>query len=172
MPDVFADASSTIFLSHGHVLHCEVIVPHYGTMEDACKYFDSRLNSDAWDEATETNRRKALITATRAIDRLNFYGARASESQGLQFPRGGDVHIPADIKIATFEEALSLLDGADPQMEFDNLSATSRGITSVRTTYDRTAVPENIAAGITSHTAWRYLVPYLRDPGELVISRV
>lgn len=172
MAEIIASAENTIFLSQEHVLYCETIVPFYGTMDEAIKYFGTRLNSDAWDESDDTNRRKALITATRAIDRLNFYGEKASESQGLQFPRADDVHVPAEIKIAVFEEALSLLDGVDPQLEFSGLSAESRGIASVRTTYDRTVVPENIVAGITSIIAWRYLVPYLRDPGELTLSRV
>lgn len=147
-------------------------VDYYGAAVYADEYFKYRVGMDAWVTATPQDKVRAMITATRAVDRLNFVGDRASESQALQFPRGTDTDVPRDVIAAVYEEAAALLDGVDSQSEFDNLSATSRGISSVRTTYDRAAVPENIVAGIVSHAAWRYLVPYLRDPGDLVLSRV
>lgn len=145
---------------------------YYGSAWGGDDYFATRLGSTIWDGAEIGDRVKALVSATRAIDSLNFDGVVATAAQKLQFPRVSDVQIPQRVEWACYEEALALLDEADPQEEYSNLFATQRGISSVRTTYDRSAVPENVAAGITSHLAWRYLVPFLRDPGELSISRV
>lgn len=125
-----------------------------------------------WALASIDDKVKALIAATRAIDRLNFAGDLASTTQTLQFPRGTDTDVPIDIERACYEEAAHLLAGAISQVELSNLSVTSQGISSVRTTYDRAVVPNSVRAGIVSHAAWAYLAPYLRDPREILLSRV
>lgn len=145
---------------------------YYGTLTNAAEYFASRLNSSAWDDATEVDRLKALKTATRAIDLLNFAGDKAEDDQYLQFPRGSDTVVPPDIVIACYEEALKLLDGADPDTEIANLGTISQGFSSVRKTYDRTVAVEHVRAGIVSPLAWSRLRPFLRDPNEIKISRV
>lgn len=165
-------AEDTLFIWHEVVIECETIITYYGSLDDANKYFDSRLQSDAWTSANFADRRKALIMATRAIDRLNFSGKKSYEEQKHQFPRGKDVNVPSEIKIATYEEAIKLLDGVDPEMEQANLSAVSQGISTVRATYDRAVIPENVKAGIVSYQAWNCLLPFLRDPDELTLSRV
>lgn len=144
----------------------------YATVADGETYFTERLNSDAWDDASEANKAKSLITATRIIDRLNFKGTKTSENQTLQFPRNDDATIPEDIKFACLEVALALLDGVDPEIEFDNLSMVSQNYANVRSTYDRSIPNEHIVAGIPSVSAWRYLKPYLRDGHTVDLSRV
>lgn len=163
----------------------------YATIEEAQAYFDERLYTDAWDDAEEADKTKALATATRAIDRLNFAGMKsaayavylnnscdweaiwaAGATQELQFPRGTDTVVPDDIKIACYEEVLLLLDGKDPEKEFDRLKVLSETYAGVRATYDRSRLPENLLAGIVSSTAWKYLRPYLRDPSAVFTSRV
>lgn len=165
----------------------------YVSMSEAQTYFDDRLHETAWSEASPADRQKSLIAATRIIDRLNFKGYKkpvydllasnpdatqaeinaASATQETQFPRDTDSDVPAEIKIACYEIAYALLDGIDPDLELENLSIISHGYASVRTTYSRSHNPiEHLNAGVPSATAWRYLRPFLRDPGGIIISRV
>jgi len=167
--------------------------PTYATYAEAQAYFDERLHEVAWSEASQGDREKALIKATRIIDRLNFRGektpvyellqtdpeacsadiAAANATQALQFPRGGDTDVPTSIKIACYEITYALLDGIDPELELENLGVTSHGYASVRSTYNRQQNPmEHISAGVPSVEAWRYLVPFLRNPAQLRINRV
>ena len=44
----------------------------YGTIVLADVYFGERLFSEVWENAVPGDRTKALIMATRAIDRLNI----------------------------------------------------------------------------------------------------
>ncbi len=147
-------------------------INNYGTVGSANTYFGQRLNSTVWTDASDADKLKALIEATRSIDRLRFKGAKADDDQLLQFPRGTDVAVPTDIQYATYELAIVLLDGTDPNLEIENLAITSHGYSPVRTTYDRTFAPENIQAGIPSPRAWAYLKPYLGNPLDLTLSRV
>lgn len=144
----------------------------YATATEGDEYFTDRLNSDAWDDASDADKAKALITATKIMDRLNYKGDKTSDDQTLQFPRDTDTLIPQDIKDACCEVALALLDGVDPEMEFDNLNMVSQNYANVRSTYDRSVPGEHIVAGIPSVSAWRYLKPYLRDGGSVNLSRV
>lgn len=138
---------------------------------EAQLYMDGRLNTEAWDDSTDTDKDKSLIMATRVIDRLNFIGCKAVESQELQFPRGTDVIIPVDIQSATAEIALALLDGVDPQLEFENVFMTSQGYGGVRSSFDRSVKAAHLLAGVPSFTAWTYLKPYLFDPLNIEIHR-
>ena len=146
-------------------------MPSYVTEAEAQTYFDNRLNVEAWDDATSTDRQKSLGHATSVIDRLNFVGCKAEEAQVNQFPRGVDVAIPQDIKNAVCEVALALLDGVDPQLEFENVFMTSQGYGGVRSSYDRTVKPAHLLAGVPSFTAWTYLKPYLLDPLNIELHR-
>lgn len=168
----------------------------YVTMNEAVAYFADRLNEVAWTDASPQNRNKAIIAATRIIDRLNFKGYKktvydylasledlsladqaelnaASAAQELQFPRDTDTDIPEEIKLACYEIIYALLDEIDPDTELENLAIISHGYASVRTTYSRSHnPPEHLNAGVPSATAWRYLRPFLREPGGITLSRV
>jgi len=144
----------------------------YLSVSAATDYFANRLNTDAWDDADEVDCEKALYMATDAIDRLNFLGEKADPDQENQFPRSGDTVVPQDIQDACAELALRLLDGVDPELEFENLAMVSQGYANVRSTYDRTTPPEHIVAGIPSVTAWRKIKPYLRDSRGIGLNRV
>jgi len=144
----------------------------YITVEDADAYFATRLNSEIWDLAEDTEKNKALITAGRAIDRLNFTGSRTDSTQEHQFPRYDDASIPTDVQYACCELAFALLDGVDPELEYENLNMVAQGFGNVRSTYDRSNKPAHIVAGIVSMAAWRLLLPYLRDPLHVEVNRV
>jgi len=143
----------------------------YGTLQDANTYFSSRMYTTAWDRATIQTQRKALAQATRIIDRLNFIGIKTVSTQELQFPRGGDTTVPSDICSATYEIALALLDGRDPERERTNLSVQSQGFSGVRTTYNHATASDHILAGVPSYTAWTFLKPYLEDGESIELRR-
>jgi hypothetical protein len=146
-------------------------VDPYIDVADAQTYFDERLRTDPWDDAEDSDKLKALKMATRMIDKLNFAGCKHDEDQELQFPRGDDTEVPQDIKDATCELALALLDDVDPNLEVENLSHTKQGIGDARVERDTTFSDEHIRAGIPSIDAWNLLKPYLRDPREVGLLR-
>lgn len=43
----------------------------------------------AWESASDDQKNRALYTATQRLDRERFLGARATDTQGLQWPRTG-----------------------------------------------------------------------------------
>lgn len=49
---------------------------YYGTVSDANDYFDNRLHSESWSDASVADRGKALTEATRIIDSLNYKGVK------------------------------------------------------------------------------------------------
>jgi len=167
---------------------------HYGTLVEAAAYFEERLHTESWDDSNTTDRTKALYEATRIIDALNFKGYRASVyiildanpdatdaeiraaelDQDLEFPRDEDAEVPTAIKQAAFEIAYALLDGRDPEQDFENLAATGQRYgASVSTSYDRQQAPQlHIANGVPSLRAWHLLQPFLRDSNEVRLDRV
>ena len=140
-------------------------------------YFSTKLYTQAWDDATEDQRNRALAEATRRIDRLRFRGYKTDSTQTKEWPRVDpkevfeDV-IPISVEYATYECAYAFLDGIDPDQEYENLAASAEGYSSVRTTYNRTTVPHHYAAGIPSFLAWQYLRPLLSDIRGIKLSRV
>ena len=165
----------------------------YGTITEANDYFATKLHTYTWDDSSNVDKQKSLYQATRIIDRLNFRGNKstvyalleanedaesedireAELSQELEFPRDGDVSIPADIQVACFEIAQALLDGIDPDMELENLGVESVSYAGVRTGYYRNQeAVEHLANGIPSATAWRYLLPFLRDSKSVRLTRI
>ena len=144
----------------------------YATEAEGTAYLAERLNTSAWDDADSDDRVKALKQATRAINNLNFKGKKTSSTQENQFPRYDDSSVPDAIKWANIEEALTLLDEKDPEIEWENLDIVTQVYATIKTTYNRRNLPRNIVAGIMSQTAWRYLSPYLHDGNELNLSRV
>ena len=144
----------------------------YGSIALANIYFDERLNTRVWEVAVPGDRAKALIMATRAIDRLNFVGEKTLEAQELQFPRETDTTIPDAVLHATYECAIAFLDGVDMELEQANLGVTSDAYSGARTTYDLHHTQDHIRSGIPSPQAWQLLIPYLRDPREVTVSRV
>ena len=64
----------------------------YLTLSDAQDIVDGLVEDDdvaAWASATTDQKNRALYTATQRIDRERFLGARASDTQALQWPRTG-----------------------------------------------------------------------------------
>ena len=144
----------------------------YTTVTEGDQYFNNRLKSTLWFDQDTNTKLIALRQATRIIDRFNYDGNKADENQLLEFPRGIDTEVPTDIKIACFEIAYKLLDDVEIDFEVDNFNVESEAYDKVRTTYNHTNfVLDYKRAGIPSYTAWTYLVPYLRDPQSITLTR-
>lgn len=156
----------------------------YGTIEQGDLYFALQLNTDDWDDASTSDKSKALIMATQAINQLTFQGRATPTALAahMAFPRGAgggitdfwldDIVIPTDVINASYEEAKSLLAGNDPHELLDNLRITSDKYAQVGTTYDEFADVSHIRSGITSRKAWNLLKPFFRDKRTLAYRRL
>lgn len=96
----------------------------------ASTYLDARLNSSAWSAATDDNKDRALIEATRTLSLLDYIGARVDDVQALSWPRQEAVNpdspdetefdtdeIPQRVKDATCELALEFLKAGSTDLE-------------------------------------------------------
>jgi hypothetical protein len=113
----------------------------YVTLAEANTYFETAPDSSTWTDKTDDQKNRALISATRWIDALSFYGARCTDTQALSWPRENYMVdgvalsctlIPQRIKAATFELARALANDTDA------ITGTS-GLTG---TYDEVALGE------------------------------
>jgi hypothetical protein len=60
----------------------------YTTLELADAYFEDRFDADKWASVSDTDKEKALITATAMLEELEWVGTSQS-GQSLSFPRNG-----------------------------------------------------------------------------------
>lgn len=172
MATIDRELSQTLVLFNTLIGETELQLDAYGSVEEANIYFDNRLHSNGWKNASITDKKLALVQATRQIDLLPFSGDKTDEAQVKEFPRDGSEVVPRKIEMATYEIALKLLEGFNIEAEIRNLSATTNSYGGVRSTYDRSFVPDYLRAGIPSAQAWALLVPYMSDPRSFTLSRV
>jgi hypothetical protein len=144
----------------------------YLTIAEAQVYFDQRLNTECWDDASTEDRDAALAQATREIDKINFRGKKTSTAQERPFPRDDDSAVPQEVLEAVCEEVLTLLEEIDARKEFENLNLVSQGYANVRSTYDRGSLPAHVLVGLTSAVAYMKLKPYIRDGKNIDVNRV
>ena len=94
----------------------------YATLAEADTYFETAPSSATWDNKSDDQKNRALISACRWIDSLNYYGDRCDESQALKWPRNNYhvdnvellcTSIPASIKYAQYELARALANETD-----------------------------------------------------------
>jgi hypothetical protein len=133
----------------------------YVTLEEADEYLNSIFNTDDWFMMGDSDKQKAINSATKMINVLSFIGDKTDASQENEFPRNGDLIVPQAIKDACCEIALKLSKGYDPEIEQENLNVVQSAFASVKTNYDRTRPDHYVVAGIPSATAWRLLQQYL-----------
>lgn len=90
----------------------------YATVEDADEALDYRVGAAAWSGLAADDKIRALVTATRDLDTLEFIGVRATSTQALEWPRTGTPYpadvVPAAIVMATVERALELAPALAP----------------------------------------------------------
>lgn len=94
----------------------------YVTLAEANSYFETSPDDSTWTNKSDDQKNRALISACRWIDSLNYYGDRCDEGQALKWPRNNlevdDVEmvctaIPNNIKYAQYELAKALANDTD-----------------------------------------------------------
>lgn len=92
----------------------------YVTLAEAEAYFENRAYASAWESYEDQE--QVLVTASMMLDwYVGFKGYRSSTTQSMQWPRTSAIRvdgttidsdvIPAEVKTAVYELALSSLDG-------------------------------------------------------------
>jgi hypothetical protein len=157
----------------------------YASESVADDYFDERLNVAAWTDADADDRARALISATRWVDTLDFLGTKADTAQALQWPRSGvrdadsrfgsdipDDEIPVAVTYATCEVALEFLNaGTTDLWRVDaTLGVKRKKVDVLETEYFESAQRPVGLERITQ--AVRLLAPYLGGNGGLSVVRV
>lgn len=113
----------------GHVSIGSDVFDVYGSEAGAATYMAARLGADDWDDASATDKKKAMVSATRWIDRARWQGAQTDGDtpQPLAFPRTGltdcDGNAVADTwtpDAAAYELALVLLGDASVPESVDS----------------------------------------------------
>lgn len=106
------------------------------TVATANDYANNALNVTAWTGATTDNKGRALIMATTDLQPLAWVGLRASDTQALAWPRTDavingrpieDNEIPREVEQATFDLAVSILQGTTASGTGDLVPGVSNG---------------------------------------------
>lgn len=146
----------------------------YIDLAGADEYFDGSLNSGAWDSADETIKKKALISAARAIDRQILSGEKFDADQAMALPRyittRDTEEVPQEVKDAQCEEAIERI-RRESSNRMQNIRAGVRefaigGPTGLQEKLDPGAV-----RGLLSPEARELLRPYLGGAVPIVSSR-
>ncbi len=173
---------------------------NYGSVNGGNAFFDSRLHSYDWDQATVADRQKALYQATTLIDQFAYVGRKytvqavvtalgdtadlctdankealrvAELAQELEFPRGDNSTIPTEIEHACYLIAKALLSGRDPEVDLEALATKATAYGDIRTTYNRDGNHlEHVAHLIPSPQAFNLLKPFLREHYEFDSKRI
>lgn len=154
------------------------------SLEDAESYLETRLNIANWTNATEEDKKKALIQATLKIDNaFPFVGFKQNNEQALQFPRykyyrldrvrpsiidqvnGNyeDIGTPKEIKYAVCEEALALLE-LSSSVHFTN---QKMGINSISLNGSSVSYNSN-PQKLISTEALNYVQKWVKTVGKIV----
>ena len=135
----------------------EKLVNSYVTVEEADAYFVNTLQSEEWNKFDTSVKEKALITATRQIDRLPFSSRKLDLYQNLEFPRVSTNlaftdGIPDVVVYATCEQALFVLKGGSKRQELQKQGVKSYSLGDLSETFadnlseaQKTICPEALA---------------------------
>lgn len=66
----------------------------YASVAEADYYFEDRMTVSSWTNASASDKEKAIVSATRMIDKEAFVGSATSSTQALSFPRRGSFMDP------------------------------------------------------------------------------
>ena len=131
----------------------------YVELADADDYFETRIDSANWFDASDEVKEQALVTATQLIDENAWIGYAVSPSQALAWPRKNAVfldpklgleisiaedEIPARVKTAVYEQALHLVNNEDLLLQqsqtFESISIGSISISDSNNDVTRTPI--------------------------------
>jgi len=132
----------------------------YVTLDEADLYLEAVMYTDPWDLSTDILRTKAIKASQKIIEALNTTGTLVD---------GAPVQ---DIKDATVEIALKLLDGYDPELEMHNATIKEMEFDRLRQTNKSGETPLHIIAGVPSIIAFNILRRYMPDITTVRLSRI
>lgn len=96
----------------------------YASVEQADAYLAAAIHATNWWTATDDTKARALVSASRMLDRQDWLGDKTDPDQVLAWPRSNtgvdgveDDVIPEPIVSAAIELALALVDGATVQTD-------------------------------------------------------
>ena len=78
----------------------------YVTLNEADLYFETVPSETDWDDKSDDAKNRALISACRWIDSLNFYGDRCDDGQALKWPRNNYTVDGVDLKCETIPDGI------------------------------------------------------------------
>lgn len=132
----------------------------YLTLDEADIYLESVMDTSAWDMSTDALRTRAIKASQKIIEALNTTGTLV------------DGEPVDDIKDATVEIALKLLDGVDPQEELHSFTIKEMQFDRLKQTNKSGETPLHIIAGVPSVTAFNILRRYMPDITTVRLSRI
>lgn len=145
----------------------------YVTLAGANAYFETVPDSSTWTSKTDDQKNRALISATRWIDALSFYGDRCTTTQALKWPRedytvdGIDLAcslIPDPIKAATYELARALANDTEAITGTTGTTGIYDEVTlgELRVKYNKTSQTSGVINNVFDVYPWlqSYLGPY------------
>lgn len=160
----------------------------YGSVAGGDTYFALRLHTFDWDQASNSDKEKALNAAADLIDQFDYAGQKyavhqvgnrsdyasqeayesaiqaANASQPHEFPRGSVNTVPVDIEHAAYLIAKALLSGRDPELDLETATNKNSRFGDLATSTDVEGnTMEHIAHLIPSPKAWNLIRPYLRS---------
>ena len=112
----------------------------YVTLAGADAYFETVPDSSTWTAKTTDQKNRALISATRWIDVLSFYGARCSETQALKWPR-------EDYTVDGIELACTLIPEAIKTATYELARALANDTNAITGTTGTTGIPDEVELG-------------------------
>jgi len=132
----------------------------YCTLAEADTYHDSRLDNTNWTAATDDNKNRALVTATRLLDEwTRWKGSSNTSTQSLLWPRidvldrqgleFSALIIPAFLKDAEAEFAFWLL-GSDRTADSDTRGFSSLSAGAVSANIDKFDRPHVVPDSVSS----------------------
>lgn len=156
----------------------------YISLSDAEDYMSNRLFVDEWTQASDNDKTRALMMATKKIDNLMLRGEKTVSTQTLQFPRAlfseylyrvqqdiGMVHVSNSyfvveseisdlVKYACCEEALALLKfGNSERSQMQSQGVKSYSISNLSETFN--ASSSSVASRLLSSDANLLLRHYI-----------
>lgn len=159
---------------------------YYGDLETGDVYFNRRIHSWDWDNASTVEKVQGLYAATEAIDKFCFVGDKTDSDQLLEFPRtrtgtdanetvyeiGGTAGVPTAIETAAYLIAEALISGRDPDAEFEAQNVRVETFGPVRTEFDTDKGPQgHVSNLIPSATAWTFIRPFVEISRTFLVNK-
>ncbi len=149
----------------------------YVTRAEAAAYFAETINYALWLALSTADQDTLLMSATTNIDAQNINLPKYTTTetsgvpdQGLKFPRTADYDdgsqfIPANVKKATYEQALWRAKGEDKRAQMQAQGVRSKTIGDVSETYAATMTRSPGAITVLAPMAKHLLRAYIRRSG-------